>query len=116
MNQGVNTIIYPVKDVDQARALFGALLGVEPFTESPYYVGYMVGNQQIGLDPHGHEHGMTAYYDVDDLRSTLQALLNAGAQIVQDVKDVGGGGLIATVKDGNGNIIGLRGPKSDDVK
>jgi predicted enzyme related to lactoylglutathione lyase len=34
-------------------------------------------------------------------------LLGAGAQIQQEVKDVGGGKLIASVKDADSNIIGL---------
>lgn len=50
---------------------------------------------------------MTAYYHVDDIHKNLQSLLDAGAQLVQEVKDVGGGRLIASVKDPDGNIIGL---------
>ena len=108
MNQGVKTIIYPVSDIAQAKALYRTLLGVEPYADAPYYVGFKVGGQDIGLDPNGHKAGVTAYHHVDDIRKTLQALLDAGAQLQQDVKDVGGGTLIATVKDANGNIIGLR--------
>jgi predicted enzyme related to lactoylglutathione lyase len=107
MNQGITTIVYPVKDIAQAKALFTALLGKEPFVDQPYYVGYKVGGQDIGLDPNGHRHGMTPYYEVDDIRTTLQSLLDAGAQTVEDVKDVGGGKLIAVVKDAEGNIIGI---------
>jgi predicted enzyme related to lactoylglutathione lyase len=108
MNKGIQTIVYPVKDVAKAKALFTALLGIEPYADAPYYVGFKVNGQDIGLDPHGHQHGATAYYDVDDIRKALQSLLDADAQMVQDVKDVGGGLLIAVVKDADGNIIGLR--------
>jgi predicted enzyme related to lactoylglutathione lyase len=107
MNQGVKTVVYPVNDLVKAKALFTALLGVEPYADAPYYVGYKVGGQDIGLDPNGHKHGMTPYYQVDDIKQSLQALLNAGATPVQDVTDVGGGKLIAVVKDADGNIIGL---------
>ena len=107
MNQGVTTVVYPVKDLAKAKALFSALLGVEPYADAPYYVGYKVAGQDIGLDPNGHKHGMTPYYQVDDIKQSLQALLDAGATPVQDVKDVGGGKLIAVVKDADGNIIGL---------
>ena len=41
MTSGVKTIIYPVKDVTQAKALFGKLLGAEPIVDQPYYVGYV---------------------------------------------------------------------------
>ncbi|MEO8610489.1 MAG: VOC family protein [Chloroflexota bacterium] len=107
MNQGIKTIVYPVNDIAQAKALFTALLGKEPFVDQPYYVGYKIGDQDIGLDPNGHKHGMTPYYEVDDIRKTLQSLLDAGAQTIEDVKDVGAGKLIASVKDANGNVIGL---------
>ena len=107
MSQGVRSIIYPVKDVARAKTLFRTLLGVEPYADSPYYVGFKVGDQDIGLDPNGHQAGMTVYYHVDDIRQSLQSLLDAGSQILQDVKDIGGGGLIASVRDPEGNIIGL---------
>ena len=107
MNQGIKTIIYPVTDLAQAKATFQTFLGVEPYADSPYYVGFKVGDQDIGLDPNGHKVGMTAYYHVDDIKQSLQSLLDAGTQIVQEIKDVGGGVLIASVKDADGNIIGL---------
>ncbi len=107
MNQGIQTVIYPVKDLAQARAQFRELLGVEPYADAPYYVGFKVGNQDIGLDPHGHQAGATAYYHVSDIKGSLQKLLDAGAQGVEETRDVGGGRLIASVKDANGNIIGL---------
>ena len=107
MNQGIKTVIYPVKDITRAKELFRKLLGVEPYTDEPYYVGFRIGGQEIGLDPNGHTHGMTAYYHVDNIRYSLQSLADAGAQILQEIKDVGGGKLIATAKDPDGNIIGL---------
>jgi predicted enzyme related to lactoylglutathione lyase len=110
MNHGVTTIIYPVKDIAAAKALYSKLLGKEPYADSAYYVGFKVGNQDIGLDPNGHNEGVTAYHHVDDIHASLQALLDAGAQMLQEVKDVGGGLLIASVKDPDGNIIGLRQP------
>lgn len=107
MNQGVRTIVYPVRDIARAKSLFRDLLGVEPYADAPYYVGFKVGDQDIGLDPHGHKEGMTVYYHVDDIRKSLQGLVETGAQVQQDVKDVGGGRLIAIAKDADGNLIGL---------
>jgi len=107
MKQGIQTVIYPVQDLAKAKALFGSLLGVEPYADQPYYVGFRVNGQEIGLDPKGHKHGMTVYYQVEDIQKSLQALLDAGAQVQQEVTDVGGGKLTAVVKDADGNIIGL---------
>ncbi|MEU9056392.1 VOC family protein [Streptomyces sp. NPDC048384] len=110
MTAGVNTIIYPVKDLDRAKALFKALLGTDPYADEPYYVGFKDAGQDVGLDPNGHAKGMTGpvpYWHVDDIRTTLAALLKAGAEALQDVHDVGGGRLIASVKDADGNLVGL---------
>lgn len=91
----------------RAWELFSELLGVEPNTDEAYYVGFQVVDQEIGLDPNGHRAGMTAYYHVSDIRKSLQSLLDAGAQLQQEIKDVGGGKLIASVTDAGNNIIGL---------
>jgi predicted enzyme related to lactoylglutathione lyase len=110
VTEGVKTIIYPVEDLARAKALFRELLGVEPYMDEAYYVGFNVAGQDIGLDPHGHGKGMTGpvgYWHVDDIRRSVQALLDAGAEAQQEVRDVGGGKLIASVKDADGNVIGL---------
>jgi predicted enzyme related to lactoylglutathione lyase len=51
--------------------------------------------------------GLVGYSHVDDITSVLKSLLDAGAQAQQDVTDVGGGKLIACVRDGDGSVIGL---------
>ena len=107
MNKGVKTIIYPVTDLNQAKKFYTTLLGVEPFIDGEYYVGFRVGEQQIGLDPYGHREGVTPYFHVSDIRKSFQELVDAGAQVLEEIKDVGGGGLVASVRDANGNIIGL---------
>ena len=110
MNQGIRTVIYPVKNIAQAKTLYSQLLGIEPYMDEAYYVGFKVGDQDIGLDPNGHNQGMTGpvgYYHVNDIKTSLELLLSAGALAQQEVKHVGGGKLIATVKDADNNIIGL---------
>jgi predicted enzyme related to lactoylglutathione lyase len=107
MNQGVRTIIYPVKDMARAKTLFRTLLGVEPYADAPYYVGFKVGDQDIGLVPNSPEDGMTAFYHVDDIKKNLQLLTDSGAKVLREIKDVGGGRLVASVRDADGNIIGL---------
>jgi predicted enzyme related to lactoylglutathione lyase len=107
MNKGIKTVVYPVQDISRAKALFRELFGKEPYADDPYYVGFKVGKMDIGLDPNGHKEGVTAYYEVDDIEASLKSLREAGAQQVQEIKDVGGGRLIASVKDTDGNIIGL---------
>jgi predicted enzyme related to lactoylglutathione lyase len=108
MNQGIKTIIYPVKDIARAKTVFSKFLGVERYADQPYYVGFKIGDQDIGLVPKGNNAGITAFYHVDDIKSSLRLLLDSGAEVQQDIKDVGGGALIASVIDVEGNLVGHR--------
>ncbi len=110
INRDVTTVIYPVRNLEKAKKIYSQLLGIEPFMDRDYYVGFRIGDQEIGLDPNGHEQGMTGpvvYHQVANIRESLQALLEAGAEKYQDIKNAGEDKLIAAVKDPDGNIIGL---------
>jgi predicted enzyme related to lactoylglutathione lyase len=106
---GLRTIIYPVDDLAAAKAVYTRLLG-EPHTDQPYYVGYSVGDQEVGLNPQGSAQGLTGatgYWHVADVRAVLADLVEAGAKPLQEPQDVGGGTVLAAVTDPEGNVIGL---------
>jgi catechol 2,3-dioxygenase-like lactoylglutathione lyase family enzyme len=111
MTSGIRTITYPVKDLDAAKALYTELLGVAPYVDQPYYVGFRPAEgPEIGLDPNGHAQGLTApvtYWHTDDIKAAIAALVEAGAAEEQAVRDVGAGNLTATVRDADGNVTGL---------
>ena len=113
MTPELNTVLYPVKDLDAAKATFTALLGVEPHVDWKFYVGYDVDGHEIGLIPNGFVQGMTGpepYYDVTDISTTLAALQAVGAVVLQEPTDVAAGLLVAKVRDSDGNLIGLKQP------
>lgn len=115
MTSGFGTVVFPVRNLEQAKAQFGSLLGAAPVMDEPYYVQFNVAGQEIGLDPHGHGKGMTGpvnYWQVDDIETSLKGLVDAGATVQQAISDVGGGKLIATVADADGNVLGLVQPVS----
>jgi len=106
-----NTVLYPVRDVEAAKLLFTELFGEVPHVDSPYYVGFSVSGAEIGLVPQGHDQGMSgpiAYYDVDDISTTIGALVAKGATMIQPPTDVGAGLLVAKVRDADGNDVGLK--------
>ena len=110
MSARADTIIFPVTDLPKATHLFRALLGAEPVMDEPYYVGFRIDGQDIGLDPNGHRIGTTGpvcYWEVEDIAAARQQLLDAGATELQAVRDVGGGKLVAVLADGDGNPIGI---------
>lgn len=104
------SIVHPVRDLQTAKAIQTALLGVEPHTDQPYYVGFNVGGIEIGFDPQGRENGLNApvpYIRVPDLEAALADVLAAGATLAFEPQEVGGGTRIARVTDPDGNVLGL---------
>src|SRR5262245_13602040 len=102
---GIKTVLHPVSDLDAAKATYSALLGIAPQTGSPYYVGYDVEGQHIGLVPGGGPQGLTspvAYWEVADIEAKLAEVTAAGATVKSAARDVGGGRLVAEVVDGDG--------------
>lgn len=107
----VSLICYPAPDVAKAKRFFGELLGTEPYADTPYYVGYRIGDMEIGLVPKGYQaQSALAYWTVDDIAAKVKALVDAGGEIAQDVTDVAQGLLVAAVKGPDGVIVGLRQP------
>ena len=108
--QGIKTVLHPVSDLAKAKAVYAALLGVAPVADSDYYVGFEAEGQQIGLVPGGAAQGMTspvAYWHVSDIEGKLAEVTAAGATVQEPAHDVGGGRLVATVTDPDGNVLGL---------
>ncbi len=107
---GIRTVLHPVSDLGKAKGVYAALLGVPPSNESPYYVGFEAAGQHVGLVPGGGPQAMTspvAYWHVTDIRAALAAATAAGATVTEPAHDVGGGRLVATVADLDGNVLGL---------
>lgn len=109
---GLRTALYHAPDLARARAWYVQALGVQPYFDEPFYVGFNVGGFELGLDPDasttpGGAAGVVVYWGVADIRAAHAHLLKLGAQPRTDFQDVGGGILLATVLDPFGNILGL---------
>jgi predicted enzyme related to lactoylglutathione lyase len=108
--QGIKTVLHPVSDLEAAKAVYTALLGMPPEHDAPYYVGYEAEGQHIGLVPPGAQQGMTspvAYWHVPDIEAKLAEVTAAGAVVKEPARDVGSGRLVATFTDPDGNVLGL---------
>ena len=108
--EGAKTLLHPVSNLEKAKPVYAALLGVEPVADAPYYVGFEAAGQHIGLVPGGGPQGMTApvaYWHVADIEAKLAEVTAAGATVHEPAHDVGGGRLVATVTDPDGNVLGL---------
>lgn len=108
----VSLIVYPAADLAAAKRFFRELIGADPYADSPQYVGYKSGDIEIGLVPNRdqREPAGLAYWTVSDIAASVKALEAAGGTVVQPITDVAYGLLVASVKDPNGVIVGLRQP------
>ncbi len=108
--KGIKTILHPVSDVARAKVVYATLLGVEPVADESYYVGFEAGGQLVGLVPGGGPQAMTspvAFWEVADIEAKLAEVTAAGATVKEAAHDVGGGRLVATFTDPDGNVLGL---------
>jgi predicted enzyme related to lactoylglutathione lyase len=108
--QGIKTVLHPVSDLAASKAVYTALLGMPPQHDASFYVGYEAEGQHIGLVPGGGPQGMTspvAYWHVSDIEAKLAEVTAAGAILKEPAHDVGGGRLVASFADPDGNVLGL---------
>jgi predicted enzyme related to lactoylglutathione lyase len=108
--EGIKTVLHPVSDLAKAKAVYAALLGVAPQVDDSHYVGFDAEGQHIGLIPAGGPQGMSspvAYWHVPDIEAKLAEVTAAGATVNEPAREVGGGRLVATVTDADGNVLGL---------
>ena len=109
---GLRTVTYAVGDLERAKAWYADVLGVAPYFDQPFYVGFNVGGFELGLQPaegtqQPGEGGSTAYWGVPNAERALAQLLTQGAKVAQPLQDVGDGIRVATVKDPFGNLLGV---------
>lgn len=108
--EGITIVLHPVSDLARAKAVYTALLGIEPQADAPYYVGYDIGGQHVGLVPEGGPQSMAgpvAYWRVADIEQRLGEVTAAGATVKDPPREVGNGRIVATFTDPDGNVLGL---------
>ena len=108
--EGIKTVLHPVSDLEKAKPVYAALLGVAPSADSAYYVGFDAAGQHIGLVPKGGPQDMAspvAYWHVPDIEAKLAEVTAAGASLKDAPRNVGGGRLVASFTDPDGNVLGL---------
>jgi len=112
MFQGLRSVIYHAADLAAAKEWYTKALGVQPYFDQPFYVGFQVAGYELGLDPDptsatGTGTSGVAYWGVAEIESELKRLVELGAADRLGVQDVGEGIRMASVIDPFGNVFGL---------
>lgn len=110
--QGLRTVVYGVPDLERAKDWYTEALGVKPYVDEPFYVGFNVGGYELGLNPKGTVaqpvgSGVRVFWGVDNIDEELDRLLRIGAQPHKPVEHIGADIKVASVLDPYGNLIGL---------
>lgn len=106
---GLRTVLYPAPELAAAKAWYSKVLGTAPYFDGPFYVGFSVGGFELGLVPDATPatEGPQPLWGVADIAATLATLLEMGATPLEPATDVGGGIVVAAVRDPFGNRLGL---------
>ncbi|MFD8481718.1 VOC family protein [Kitasatospora sp. NPDC059673] len=105
---GLRTVIYPAPDLAAAKAWWTSVLGIEPYFDQPFYVGFNVGGYELALDPNGDPAaGPVTYWGVRDVEVALKSVVAAGATVRDAVQEVGGGIRVVSVVEPSGAVVGL---------
>ena len=112
MFQGLRSVIYGVTDIAAAKDWYASVLGIAPYFDQPFYVGFNVGGFELGLDPNaavgnGELNGPIAYWGIAKADAAMQQILALGGREVEAVHDVGDSIYLGTVCDPFGNVFGI---------
>jgi catechol 2,3-dioxygenase-like lactoylglutathione lyase family enzyme len=105
---GLRTVIYPAPDLEAAKRWWSEFLGIAPYFDEPFYVGFNPAGYELGLLPDGDPAlGALAYWGVDDVALAVESSLKAGATEHGPATDVGDGIITASVRTPDGSIVGF---------
>ena len=104
---GLRTAIYRTPDLAAGKLWYTKALGLAPYFDQPFYVGYNVGGYELGLLPDATQSTVGVYWGVADITAAYARLLEFGAQPRTEVTDVGDGIRAADVLDPWGNVFGI---------
>lgn len=111
MFKKLRTVVYRVSNIEEAKKWYTKALGLNPYFDEPFYVGFDINGSELGLDadipgPTTGNHTIS-YWSVDDVGKAAKKLIGLGAKQIQPKTNVGGEIFIAVVEDPYGNHVGL---------
>ncbi|MCW3123856.1 MAG: Glyoxalase/bleomycin resistance protein/dioxygenase [Flavipsychrobacter sp.] len=110
--KGLRTTIYKVADIVEAKKWYAAVLGIAPYFDEPFYVGFNVAGYELGLQPEDDSASdktanVITYWGVEDVKTAFHDLLEAGATELEAPAEVGDEIVVAAVSDPWGNAFGI---------
>lgn len=106
--EGLRTVIYPTENLKASTAWWRDFLGIEPYFDEPFYVGFSVGGYELGLLPDAEsDDGALVYWGVDDVPAAMDDAMSHGASLHSPASDVGEGIVTGSVRTPDGSVVGF---------
>lgn len=105
---GLRTVIYPARDLAASKAWWSEVLGIQPYFDEEFYVGFNPGGYELGLLPTDDPSAVPrTYWGVRDIEAAGKRMIAAGAVVGEAVADVGDGIKTGTFRSPLGDVVGL---------
>ena len=110
--QGLRTVGFKTNNLAEAKNWYTQLLGIPPYFDEPFYVGFNVAGYELGLQPEekpadSTTPGSVAYWGVENVQTAFDLFIRMGATPLEQPTDVGGDIVVASVLDPWGNALGI---------
>jgi predicted enzyme related to lactoylglutathione lyase len=105
---GLRSLIYPAPDLESSKAWWTKVLGKEPYFDNGGYVGFDLGGYELGLNSHSETlKSPITYIGVNDITAAVSELVAAGARVLMEPMDVGGGIILADIYSPQNEVFGV---------
>lgn len=106
--RAIATVIFPTSNLEQSKSWWTKALGIGPYFDQPFYVGYDVNGYELGLNPGAAaDSGPVAYFRVENIAVSFARFVGQGCIVVSEVNDVGDGIKVADLRNPDGFVFGL---------
>ena len=105
---GLRTVVYPARDLAASKAWWSQVLGVQPYFDEEFYVGFNPGGYELGILPtEDPSAAPRSYWGVRDIEAAGKHMIATGAVADEPVTDVGEGIRLGTWRGPLGDVVGL---------
>lgn len=109
---GLRTAIYKVTNLSEAKARYSDVFQATPYFDEPFYVWFNIGGYELWLQPdetlaNAKVESVNVLWWVESVHREYDRIIGLWAISIQSPMNVGGGIIVASLRDPWGNVLGL---------